>query len=74
MTENEKIIVDLLEKSTKGIMAQIRAVLYLSIKALVLQGVPEEKAYKLYQQALAETQKEMGFIPIKEEVFGNVED
>lgn len=66
MTENEKQIAELLKETAKGIMAQVRAVLCLSIKALVLQGVSEEKAYKLYQEVLEITQKEMGFTPIKE--------
>ena len=62
----EKEIIELLDTISRGLMAQIRAVLCLSIKALVLQGVPEEKAYRLYQEVLTETQKEMGFIPIEE--------
>lgn len=66
MNENEKPIVELLETTTKGIMAQVRAVLCLSIKALVFQGVSEEKAIELYQEILKITQKEMGFTPIKE--------
>lgn len=66
MNENEKQFTELLDKTIKGIMAQIRAVLCLSIKALVLQGVPEEKAYKLYQKMLVITQEEMGFTPIEE--------
>ena len=70
MNKNQKEIKeinDLLETTAKGIMAQIRAVLCLSVKSLVLLGISEEIAYEFYREVLKITQKEMGFTPIEED-------
>lgn len=66
MIENEERIVELLEKTTKGIMAQINAILGMVIGLMVAQGVSEEKAYELYKQTLYIAQKEFNLQPIKE--------
>ena len=68
MTENEEKIVELLEKTTKGIMAQINAILGMVIGLMVSQGVSEEKAYELYKQTLYIAQKEFNLQPIKEKL------
>ena len=66
MTENEERIVELFEKTTKGIMAQINAILGMVIGLMVAQGVSEEKAYELYKQTLYIAQKDFNLQPIKE--------
>lgn len=66
MTENEEKIVELLEKTAKGIMAQINAILGMVIGIMVAQGVSEEKAYTIYKETLYIAQKEFNLQPIKE--------
>ena len=68
MTENEERIVELLEKTAKGIMAQINAILGMVIGIMVAQGVSEEKAYEVYKQTLYIAQKDFNLQPIKEKL------
>ena len=66
MTKLEEKIVEMFEKTTKGIMAQIEALLVLITGIMVSEGVSVEKVQELYTEALINAQKELGFEPIKE--------